>query len=515
MKADELLDLLGKVDDSLIADARSADESPATARGTTDRKESGNIPRKKTKWIAYAACICAVAFVCGAVLFVQNRKNSKETITTENSAADIALSKAALVSALYPETATFPNLQDYILPDSSVSNKYFVELENWSNDNYKRRSLVVGNTDGFKAFNKNTIKSFLEGTTENRCYSPINLYIALAMLTEATNGQTQSEILNFLGYDSVEELRSLCKSLWEITYMNDGYNFSIPAASIWLNDSAAYNKDTLQKIADNYYASSYSGEMGSDYYNLLLRDWINFNTGGLLKEQTSELSFDAATVLAIASTNYFRAKWAQYYNADRNVTDVFHSPDRDINCEYMTRSETGKYYYGEKFGAIELSFDNHLGNMWFILPEEGITCDELLKDEEALDFIVTGDIFWSKNKLIKINQMIPKFDITSRLMLNEKLSELGISSVFTPGKDFEPLYDGQNIPTFLSKIEHSVRVAIDEEGVTAASYTVELACGAAEPPEEYVNFFLDRPFIFVIKNDYGLPLFTGIVSLPE
>ena len=68
---------------------------------------------------------------------------------------------------------------------------------------------------------------------------------------------------------------------------------------------------------------------------------------------------------------------------------------------------------------------------------------------------------------------------------------------------------------FLSKAEHAARVAIDEEGVTAAAYTVMMEAGAAEPPDEEIDFTLDRPFVFAITSQDGLPLFIGVVNTPN
>ena len=34
------------------------------------------------------------------------------------------------------------------------------------------------------------------------------------------------------------------------------------------------------------------------------------------------------------------------------------------------------------------------------------------------------------------------------------------------------------------------------------------------PPEEVVDFVLDRPFLFVLASDDGLPLFAGTVAQP-
>ena len=38
--------------------------------------------------------------------------------------------------------------------------------------------------------------------------------------------------------------------------------------------------------------------------------------------------------------------------------------------------------------------------------------------------------------------------------------------------------------------------------------------GAGAPPEEEIDFTLDRPFLFAITSDDGLPLFVGTVYQP-
>ena len=68
---------------------------------------------------------------------------------------------------------------------------------------------------------------------------------------------------------------------------------------------------------------------------------------------------------------------------------------------------------------------------------------------------------------------------------------------------------------FLSQAKHAARVAIDEEGVIAAAYTVMAAAGAAMPPDERVEFTLDRPFLFAVTGESGAVLFAGIVNTPD
>jgi len=98
--------------------------------------------------------------------------------------------------------------------------------------------------------------------------------------------------------------------------------------------------------------------------------------------------------------------------------------------------------------------------------------------------------------------------------LKKDLMNLGITDIFDPETaDFSPMTD--DTAAYLSQAKHAVRVAVDEEGVTAAAYTVMMTAGACAPPEEEVDFILNRPFIFAITGTDGLPLFVGIVHQPQ
>ena len=48
-----------------------------------------------------------------------------------------------------------------------------------------------------------------------------------------------------------------------------------------------------------------------------------------------------------------------------------------------------------------------------------------------------------------------------------------------------------------------------------AYHTSPTATAAAAPPEEEVDFVLNRPFVFAITGTDGLPLFVGIIHQPQ
>ena len=151
--------------------------------------------------------------------------------------------------------------------------------------------------------------------------------------------------------------------------------------------------------------------------------------------------------------------------------------------------------------------------MWLFLPDEGVDVQSLLTDENVTRLLFDLDS-WTDSRFLIVNLAMPKFDVSSDLRLKDSLQAMGITDVFDPSvSDFSPMTrDAEGI--YLSQADHAARVAVDEEGVTAAAYTVIATAGAGEPPDEEVDFVLDRPFLFVITGCDGSPLFAGIVSQP-
>mgnify|MGYP001028351043 FL=1 len=370
-----------------------------------------------------------------------------------------------------------------------------------------------GYTDVLDSYLRTVIPQLLTGGAgENKACSPINIYMALAMLAEVTDGESRAQLLALLGSSDLDALRAEASAVWNANYCDDGAVTSILASSLWLNDQISFKQETMDALAQYYYASSYRGEMGSAAFDQALHDWIDQQTGGLLKEQSSGLTMDRETILALATTIYFRAKWSGEFSESNTSPDTFHADNGDVTCNFMHQSGTNTYYWGDRFSAVAKQLENR-GAMWFLLPDEGVTPEELLADEAALDLLLSGGES-AESKYLIVNLSVPKFDIASDLDLTESLKKMGITDVFDSSiSDFSPMTD--DTEAYLSQAKHAARVAIDEEGVTAAAYTVMMAAGAAAPPKEEVDFTLNRPFVFAITGTDGLPLFVGVVHQPQ
>lgn len=412
-----------------------------------------------------------------------------------------------LAEAVYPEMPPYPNEMDY---------SFDKDYDAWRSAKRAQRDQYEGYREGLDGFFAASIQEYLSAAEgKNRAYSPLNVFMALSMLAEITDGESRGQILELLGKTDIESLRQQAKAIWNANYSDDGALTSVMASSVWLNEDVSFVQETMDSLAENYYASSYKGTMGSPEFNAALQDWLNEQTGGLLKDQAANVEMDPETILALATTVYFRAKWSSEFNENNTTEGLFHLPtaeDEDVTVDFMHKSGSRHYYWGDKFSSVSLGFEGG-GSMKFVLPDEGVSVDELLADAEAMDYMLSRE-GWENSKYLIVNMSVPKFDVVSDIDLSAGLKNMGVTDVFDANvSDFTPMtadMDG----IFLSKAQHAARVTIDEEGCTAAAYTVMMAAGSAMPPEEEVDFVLDRPFIFVLTSMDGLPLFTGVVNNP-
>ena len=353
---------------------------------------------------------------------------------------------------------------------------------------------------------------FLSGT-ENKIWSPANAYIGLAMLAEVTGGETSQQLMQLLGADSVEVLRTRVGALWETTYLDNGHELCLLANSLWLDEDVDYVQSAMENLAYYHYADVYQGNFGTARTDRAMQTWLNNNTGGMLDSQSGSLSLPEDTLLALASTIYFQAKWGDEFSALNNTKAVFHAVSGDVTATFMNKKLAEmNYYWGDSYGAVALSLKNG-SQMWFILPDEDKTLEEVLAEGQYLDMIADTENNWAENrKYMKVNLSVPKFDVSSSADLSGGLKEMGVTDVFTLGEaDFSPALTTEKV--YVSAVNQAVRVQIDEKGVKAAAYIEIPGAGAAEPPTEIMDFILDRPFLFVVTRN-SIPLFAGVVNEP-
>lgn len=474
MKRKHVLEVLDKIDDSFVTEAEKA-------------------PKKKKKrpyWIGAVAAALAVVICISSFL--------NTPIITANA---VALPGDARMME-------HPDLDDYKDRES-----YMADVELWKTETDHRRTTRENAAVSLSPFfTKSSAEFLVSEDYDNALWSPVNAYIGLSMLAEITDGDSRKEILDLFGVSDIEALRSQVSAVWESVYEDDGNEICTLANSLWLEDGLNYKQDTMNNLAYHYYASVYQTDLGNKSSDKAIGEWLNKNTGGLLKDSTDKINLSPDTVLALYSTLFYQAKWSNEFDSKYNTESIFHGTKNDSNVTYMNKKLCQMYYYWyDDYSAVALTLKNG-STMWFILPDEGKTTADVLSGSAYGKMISSGDgeEGWQNKKYMKVNLSVPKFDVSYSVNLKDGLNKMGVTKVFDmESSDFTAITS--DTPVYVTAVNQSARVEIDEKGVKAAAYIEFPAAGSPMPPEEIIDFVLDRPFVFVISKG-NLPLFTGVVN---
>ena len=375
------------------------------------------------------------------------------------------------------------------------------------------RSEGTAYPDAFLSFTRQVGAALLSGE-ENTVLSPANLYLALAMLSETTDGASRDELLTLLGLADSDEARDAANYIWRNLCEETENCGTRLAASLWLNEGVPYNESTLDILAENYLASTYRAPMGTQETDRAIAAWVNENTGGLLEQAAGNLETSAETVMLLLTTLYFKDAWSDDFAESLTAQDIFTAFDgAQQTVDFMHKTQSGvSFTRGENYTVAQLRFEGGQ-SMRFLLPDEGTTLESLLSDGSAVGGLLiydmgvcrqVGELIWS----------VPKFDVSSDLALTDALKALGVTAVFdADAADFSPLL-GEDEGAAVTRVQHAARVTVDETGCEAAAFTAIAADSAAPLFEDLptVEMNLNRPFTFLITGADGLPLFLGTVN---
>lgn len=501
-----LLNILGDVDADLVEEAGQ----PLTVR-----------KRSPLRWTAAVAAVLVLAVSVG-VLF--GNSGSKPPVTPDASVSDVSQTTDDTTTTTQTTTTTVQKLPSRVFAMATPDYSYLAvnrkpdygsdEYYDWWQEQLQKEDPLETEAKNMTAFYADTMAALLREGTENRVFSPLNLYVALSMLAETAGGDSRQQILDLLGQRDLTALRQKNKALWEGVCRDDDLMICLLGNSLWLaqDDRAEYNESTLDTLARQYYAAAYRGEMGSEDYNGVLRDWLNDHTGGLLSQQAESVKLNPATALALVSTLYFRGEWIDEFKEEDNREGVFHAATGDVTCTMMYRWNANYAYTGDRFTAVSISMKDG-ADMYVFLPNEGESVARLAADPQVLTLLESPATYVDR-EFVNIDLTLPKFDVVSDMDLSDCLAQMGITDVFDAEKaDFSGIFTKQSDAVKLDRVRQAARVTVDEKGVTAAAFTwMEYGMGG---PTEDLKFTVDRPFMFAITGPSNTILFAGIVENPN
>lgn len=489
----DLLSYIGDVDDRYILESRRRPE------------------KKKPKWPIVLAACAALAVLCGSGVFLMR---GRETAAPKQGPVIQAPEAPAVDSS--PESNRDVSAYGVTLlaqaeaPEAVGYEDFEAKSQVWTENQVSEDTHYA-----LKAFAYSTAAKVLAEDTKSGCYSPLSLYQALSVLASGAEGQTQAELLSLLGQPDTETLEDQAGKLYRVNHSDNEVDVLKISNSLWLDETArdgtkiGYHEDWVLSTAANYYADVYQAEFSDPETGEALGAWIAEKTGGLLHPTRQELGLPEETVMALVNTLWYETHWAaEFAPADTKPAEFTPETGEPVSVEFMHRTDSmGSYVRGEGYTKAYLGLS--CGTMTVVLPDEGTSVDELLTEERLWDVLESDE-----SKSAEVRWSVPKFETNADYDLEESLKSLGVSDAFTAAADFSRISD---TPLVLTKVQQGTHIAIDEQGVEAAAYTLMgmEAAGLPEEDPEVIEMDLNRPFLYLITANDGSPLFLGVVRNPS
>ena len=483
-RSEELYDRIGQINEKYVEEAFFGDDAAGQRRGGAVRK--GIIA-------AIVAAAMALSVVGGIAFHEKNVKdaggNAGEKTPAAQAADDRERFNPFVVSAEYP------------VYETDEENRAAAESRAGEVSDVTRDALVTLT----KALLTNK-----EG--DSAVVAPTSIYTSLSILSDVFAGETRDQLTALLGTDDAEEIHRQASALWDAFYLDCEDSKSLAAASLWLNNDEEYDMDLVNTLSEIYHASVFSDRFGGEECGGQLRNWLNEQTRGLLEDQLDDVMLDAMSSLGVVTTVYRKANWFMQFNETDNTSRTFHGLSREDECTFMNGLIHVCTVEGDGFTAVGLPLKD-CSCMWFVLPDEGMTTDDAIGSDELWE----GLDEWGKGDHSDINKLlysceaaqisIPRFDVSAECDITDDLVDLGVTDMFA-GANMTPLLgEGTEGNHYVDGIQTGARVIVNESGVEAAGFT-----GVYFDSGPTFNFILDRPFVFIMTNTTGLPLFAGVVN---
>ncbi|WP_244834081.1 serpin family protein [Clostridium sp. BJN0001] len=409
----------------------------------------------------------------------------------------------------------------YLYSDGSMAHDTFIgDFEVGSDGAWIEKEKKYTFNEGVNKFCIDSSSQLLTGSNKdnNYTYSPVSLFMALAVLSEGADNDTKVDMMKGLNISEPDKLSTDFMNLYKKEIFKNDTGMCKIADSVWIdnnNKEVSFNKDILKKVQNNYNAGIFERDLQDSETSKEIASYLNEQTDDKLNLESSQFKALDNEVMDIFNTVYFKDSWLKAFDENDTAEDYFTLENGNkVSTDFMNKTYSTSINKGNNYVSCSIPFRNGQ-KMMFILPNEDINCDYMLNNKEELNEALSS-LDSDTSQRVELSLSLPKFDFSSSYTLNDMLKKIGFENIYnTSAADFSKYSkDGE---LYVSNVKQQSRVSIDEYGAEAAAYTEISMVSSAAPDfnKEYYDMKLNRPFIFAITNNDNTPLFLGVVNNPN
>lgn len=313
-------------------------------------------------------------------------------------------------------------------------------------------------------------------------FSPLGLSYALAMTNYGAEGTTKQEINSVLGYSNAEQMRALHhEMILSGAYKGTGgekqQRSTLEAEqSLISNGTFDFRKDFVDNAREYYFADLKKKENAPSAFPITIRSRLNFT--GI---------------------------WASPFNPQETQLRTFTNGEGVKRQVKMMQQYYNKLRFADckGYGMVEIPYTGGF-RMYVLLPGKSLSLGDLVLRTDAESW--RKDV--AKLREHSVSLQLPRMDVSTRYDFNNMLASLGMPTAFTPQADFSgmttdaPLQIGQ-------VLQESTLKATESKTEAQSTTTVGMVLVDLKDQALPIEFYCDRPFLYIITDKYGAINFVG------
>nr|WGN96285.1 setae polypeptide [Ochrogaster lunifer] len=239
--------------------------------------------------------------------------------------------------------------------------------------------------------------------------------------------------------------------------------------------------------------------------------------GGRVKNVLRSDDFHEARMI-LTNVISFKGLWKSQFNVTDTLIEPFYDENKRIIGNVSMMFQKGQFAFSNirdlKSFVVELPYGtDDKYSMLIILPYPTIKIADIYKNFTNVSL---KDIFKKLQAdvdaygLEDVDVKLPRFHISTNLVLNKPLNDMGVYDIFQP--DLANFQRVTKDSLFVSAIVHTADIEVTEGGTVASAATTATFSDRISAPYVYAN----RPFIyFIMEKPTTTVIFGGIYSKPS
>ncbi len=352
-------------------------------------------------------------------------------------------------------------------------------------------------------------------------YSPLSITYVLGMVNDAATGKTEEELEQTLGFHKrgIQAVNEYCKKLIDgLPKVDKNVTLDI-ANAIFVNQNYTLKQQFQQDMQHYYDAKAETIDFSSPQTLEHINGWCNDKTKGMIPKILDEVN--PYTVSYLLNAIYFKADWTSKFDPKNTKEENFTTEKGSTTLPMMHQNVLISYLKTNTYSAVILPYGSGLWNMTVMLPEEGATTDDIIK--EVAQSSVLNNRGWCETggnffRGYEVDLKLPRFETasdTDELDVKDGLvglmKKMGIKLAFDSDfAEIPNMCEDRNL--YISMMRQKAKIKVNEEGSEAAAVTVAGMDLTTVAPQEYpkATFHVNRPFVYVISEaSSGVILFVG------